>query len=182
MFGAVAFVALSIVACHLPWGGGAEFVGRLRCGMLLAEVESIAKAVGSHDFACGSPDRRTTECTLRKGGTVIFLHFEGKALRSVEEGQRRGLMGLSLKPKVNLCTGDKTRRVVIEAGKEWNDAVILVDGRRLGTITAPKAEPIEVPLGSHQIQIIPKAGTPISRRIDLKEGLEEPQRFVLANK
>lgn len=94
-----AFVVGACASNHVPARAGA-FVDKLRCGMTIAEVESLA---GSKLRPQGRRPWGTH--ILHQGTTDIWLHFSDDKLQSAQVFTFDGLMKMKLWPRVELCSG-----------------------------------------------------------------------------
>lgn len=163
IFGAVAVVALSC-ACSDGWKQRESFYREARCGLSVDSTRAIAERSGGSDWLCLTPREGLTECNFRVRQTRVDLDFEDGKLQSVQDGYYFGITGFATRPKVNVCTGARSRGVIItppDAG--WIGAAISVDGQVIGTITARHAQSVDVPLGRHVLQV-EKAGRGMMKR------------------
>lgn len=176
----VAVVALS-GACSDGWTQRESFYGAARCGLSVDSARAFAQRTGGSDWLCRTPSEGLMECNFRVGRTRVDLDFVDGKLQSVEDGDYFGITGFATRPKVNVCTGARSRSVIItppDAG--WIGAAISVDGQAIGTITARHAQSIDVPLGRHVLHLEKAGRRAIKREITVPDGtLREPPEIDL---
>jgi hypothetical protein len=91
-----------------------------------------------------------------ESGPNLRLFFSPEGLYAVRVIETVGLMKVFEHPLENLCTGEKSVRVTVLAEDEkWSGSSIKLDGRVVRQLPASAVPTVdlEVPLGSHQLQL-----------------------------
>lgn len=180
IFAAVAVVALSCAGSD-GWTQRESFYREARCGLSVDSTRTLAERFGGSEWICATPSAQLTECNFRVGRTRVSLDFEDGKMQSVEDGDYFGITGMATRPKVNVCSGARSRSVIItppDAG--WIGAAISIDGQPIGTITAGHAQSIDIPLGRHVLQVEKAGRVAMKREITVPDGtLREPPEVEL---
>jgi hypothetical protein len=180
IFAALAVFAVSCTGTE-RWTQRESFYREARCGMAVDSAGALAERLGGSEWICRALSARLTECNFEVGRTRVSMDFEDGKLQSLEDGDYFGITGFASRPKVNVCTGARSRSVIItppDAG--WIGAVISVDGQSIGTITAGHAQSVDVPLGRHVLQAEKPDRAVIKREITVPDGtLREPPEVKL---
>lgn len=177
IFAAVAVVALSCAGSD-GWTQRESFYREARCGLSVDSTRALAERSGGSDWLCRTPSEGLTECNFSVGRTRVDLDFEDSKLQTVADGDYFGITGFATRPKVNVCTGARSRSVIVtitppDAG--WIGAAISVDGQPIGTMTTRHAQSVDVPLGRHVLQVEKTGRVAMRREITVPDGkLREP--------
>jgi hypothetical protein len=170
IFAGVSVVALSCAGSD-GWTQRESFYRAARCGLSVDSTRTLAERFGGSEWICATPSERLTECNFEVRRTRVDLAFADGKLQSVADGDYFGITGFATRPKVNVCTGARSRSVIItspDAG--WIGAAISADGEPIGTITAGHAHSVEVPLGRHVLQVEKAGRAAIKREITIPDG------------
>jgi hypothetical protein len=179
------FAALAVcaVSCSGPhrWPQRESFYREARCGLSVDSTRTLAERSGGSDWLCRMPTDRLTECNFEVGRTRVLLEFDDGKLQSVEDGDYFGITGMAMRPRLNVCSGERSRDMYITPrDKSWIGATISVDGQPVGKITAGHTETVYVPIGLHILQIKKAGRTAIRREITVPDGtLRRPQEVEL---
>jgi len=174
------FAAFAVVAVSCAGTGGwtqrESFYREAGCSLPVESVRVIAERFGGSDWICATPSERATECNFEVGRTRVSLDFEDGKLQSVEDGDYFGITGVATRPKVNVCSGVRSRDVYITAPDDgWIGAAISIDGQPIGTITAGHTQSVHVRLGRHVLRVEKADRAAIKRESSVADGtLREP--------
>ena len=172
---AVAVLALSCAGSD-GWTHRESFYRESRCGQSVASARTLAERLGGSEWICATASAQLMECNFRVGRTRVSLDFEDAKLQSVEDGDYFGITGFASRPKVNVCSGTRSRSVIImPPDPGWTGATISIDGQVIGRITADHAQSVDVPLGRHILQVAKSGRGTLQREITVPDGrLREP--------
>ena len=124
--------------------------GRQSRGCLsVSDARSLVERYKGEGWVCGNPAERQTDCSFRVGRTRVSIEFEDGKLRTITDADHFGLTGMATRPKVDLCSGIRSRHVLVMPHDDsWIGATIMADGRPVGRVRAGNAEYVSVPLGA----------------------------------
>jgi hypothetical protein len=167
-----ALLALVMLACTTRgWPQRERFRDQLRCGQPPHEVEAIARQSGGTRWACAKPSESETVCNFTVKLTRVLLEFENGGLRRVEDGEQFGLTGVASWPRLDVCSGQLSRRFVITAPTTaWVDAVITVDGKEVARVRY-RNDSVYLPVGRHTLRVEKAGGEAFVRDINVTEDL-----------
>ena len=165
-------IALVMLACTTRgWPQRERFRDQLRCGQQPYEVEAIARRSGGTRWGCAKPSEAETICNFTAKRTRVLLEFESGGLRRVEDGERFGLTGVASWPRLDVCSGQLSRRFVITAATTaWVGAAITVDGNEVARVRY-RNDSVYLPVGRHTLRIEKLGGEAFVRDIDVSEDL-----------
>lgn len=159
----LAALLLSGCRAHLD-----ELTERLRCGMSVEDVRSLARNAGAAGLIEDSrvPVLYGTHQTSR-GRARVYFGFEHGRLIWFRNGERRGLTGLVTGLKHDLCTGRRFGSLILSARPRWAGAAVLVDGQRIADLPpGPNVFlEIDVPAGKHKLSIARQGFEPFTQEI-----------------
>lgn len=176
---AVAF-ALSC-AVGSPWSQRKEFYGEVRCDLAVDSVQRLAGHFGGTGWTCYTPSERMTNCSFMAGRTRVTVEFQDGQMRSIEDGDEFGVTGMATRPKLDICSGGRSRHIMIVPHDDsWIGGAITANGKSVGTVTAGHAQGVYVPLGRYVLQFEKAGLAPLKIEIAVPDGtLREPPRVVL---
>lgn len=154
-----------------PWPRRDAFFADVRCDLSIDAVHSLARRHGGEGWICHSPGERSTECSFSAGRTRVTLEFEEGKARTIEDGDQFGITGMAMRPRSDLCSGARSRAMMIVPGHEsWIGAVISVDGREIGTVTTGHPQNLYVPVGRVVLKVTKAGRDPISVEVSVPDG------------
>ncbi|HKO58747.1 MAG TPA: hypothetical protein VJ276_22970 [Thermoanaerobaculia bacterium] len=140
--------------------------------MSVEEVQSIAGASGASELLADArvPVLYGTHRTAR-GRARVYLGFDRDRLTWFRTGEQRGLTGMRVGIKHDLCTGRTFGSLVLDARPHWEHAAVLIDGQPVAALPpAPNVFlEIDVPAGKHRLTIAKPALQPFTREISSDE-------------
>ncbi len=159
----LAALLLSGCRAHLD-----DLTERLRCGMAVEDVRSLARNAGAAGLIEDSRVRLLygTHQTSR-GRARVYFGFERGRLVWFRNGEQRGLTGFITGLKHDLCTGRRFGSLILSARPRWEGAAVLVDGRRIADLPpGPNVFlEIDVPAGEHTLSIARQGFEPFTRAV-----------------
>lgn len=167
--GVLMLATLLLLSC--PGADLDDLTRRLRCGMSVDEVRSLARVSGAQFYADPRiPVLYGTHRTAR-GRARVYLGFDRDRLTWFRDGEQRGLTGMLVGVKHDLCTGRMFGSLVISAKDRWERAAILLDGRPIATLPpAPNVFlEIDVPAGNHRLVIAKPRSQSFTQEISIGE-------------
>lgn len=138
-----------------------EFTTRLRCGMTVEGVRSVAESLQIAPLHA-MPRRSVLYGTHEVGAarSRVWLEFENNELKWYRRGKQVGWTGMRVGVKHALCDRRALASLVIQGDRKWEHAEMRLDGTSIGTL--PAAGPIvfrevDIPAGRHRL-VISKPG------------------------
>jgi hypothetical protein len=134
-------------------------------------VQAVALGSGGTGWACANPSQSETICSFTVKRTRVLLEFENGGLRRVEDGERFGLTGVASWPRLDVCSGQLSRRFVITAPTTaWVGATITVDGNEVARVRY-RSDSVYLAVGRHTLRVEKPGGEAFVRDIDVSEDL-----------
>jgi hypothetical protein len=163
------------------WPQRHTFYREVECGLSVDRVRSLADRYDGEGWICHNPAERKTECSFAANRTRVTVEFEDGKVRTIEDGDQFGVTGMATRPKVNLCSGARSRVVmIVPRDNSWIGAAITADGQSVGGVTAGHAQGVYVPLGRYVLSVDKAGREPLKVEINVPDGtLREPPTVKL---
>ncbi len=102
-------VCVALLSCTSRWDKADEFVGRLRCGMTVADIEREAQRYrGTKVYPVGGVNM--PDLVVKEGGTYVRCFFGAQGLRAVEVHWISEPAKITAEPRKELCTTPQAAR------------------------------------------------------------------------
>lgn len=158
------FTTVVLVSCvSAPWRKADDFVAKLECGMSETDIDKIADHFSK--LRIRQPTEAKNKLIAHKGNTSIQLWLDGNGLVSQQITWTYPWTRFSARPKVDLCTGEKTIVVRIIAPASLANADVLLDGERVGVLSAQGTVGLELGLGEYRLTIDKSASSRLTREL-----------------
>jgi hypothetical protein len=175
-------IALAVACAGAgPWPQRDAFYGEVHCGLSIESVRSLVERYEGDGWICHDPAAQMTECSFMAGRTRVTFEFEDGKIRTIEDGDQFGVTGMATRPKVGLCSGARSRSVmIVPRDDSWIGAAITVNGQSIGVVTAGHAQGVYVPLGRYVLNVDKAGREPLKLEINVPDGtLREPPTVKL---
>lgn len=150
-----------------------QLVGDLACGMSPAEVEQRSERELRIDSAMAELGTHV----IRGRRVDVWLRFKDEQLQSYMLTELRGLKGVSLSPRTNLCTGELSFLLRLSRPYGLEGARVLFNGEEVEDF--PWGAPYEIPGGQVEIRVEHEDYEPIVKHLELGAGDAGEQRIDL---
>lgn len=139
------------VGSFRPWSGALEFVEGLRCEMTADEIAAHARSFPP--LLLHRPDERDDLLVAAKGDTLVHLELEGSRLKTYQVSWTSGFTKQSHRLKTDLCSGAKLVELHIIGDSAQAGAIVLLDGQPVGELASIGIEVLDVPIGTHTLEL-----------------------------
>jgi hypothetical protein len=170
-------IALSCSGAR-EWRERETFYSKARCDLSINEARALADHLNESGWSCGSPKPQRDVCNFNVGSTRVMLEFADGRLQSVEDGEHYGITGMAMRPKVDVCTGARSRQLgLVPNDAGWVGATVSVDGQPIGSVTTSNWQGLYVPVGRHTLRIEKPGREALVREITMSDGVlrESPE-------
>lgn len=134
-----------------PWVGAVDFTEGLRCDMTEGEIAEHARSFSR--LQLHSTDERDEVLVAQKGDTLIRLELEGPHLKRYQVSWTSGFTKQSHDLKTDLCSGEKLVELHVLGHSAQAGAVVLLDGQRVGELSSTGVDILDVPIGTHTLEV-----------------------------
>lgn len=89
----------------------------------------------------------------QKGDTLVHMELEGLHLKRYQVSWTSGFTKQSHDLKTALCSGEKLVELHVLGDSAQAGAVVLLDGDRVGELSSTGVDILDVPIGTHTLEV-----------------------------